>query len=78
VLTEKQYIEKGGVVCPICESDHIEAGSIDIEGQHAYQSVWCRSCEAEWDDVYELRHATPTDWTDEQHSHFYSEESNDA
>ena len=51
------YIESGAGHCPKCRDSAIEGGSIDIEGDFAYQKVMCTECDFEWTDVYKLAHA---------------------
>lgn len=53
-LSDKQYREASGGVCPCCGSENIEGGSIDIQGRSAYQEVSCLECDASWNDVYHL------------------------
>lgn len=56
-LTEDQiakYVAGEGCNCPFCDSDELEGGSINIEGNNAYQGMFCHSCNAGWDDVYVL------------------------
>ena len=52
VLIQK-YLEDPNF-CPYCEHPVIEADHFDVEGRIAWQSVLCRRCGAEWNDVYEL------------------------
>ena len=41
--------------CPACgEKGNPEGGSIEIEGESAYQQLVCTECLAEWSDVYDL------------------------
>lgn len=42
-----------GIGCPDCgpEAD-IEGGSITIDGENAYQNVYCLQCKAEWRNGY--------------------------
>jgi len=53
-LTDEEYVAKGGGVCPVCGSDQVEGGSIDVDGPSAAQSVSCNDCNAEWKDIYQL------------------------
>ena len=52
-IAERDYL-KAPNFCPYCEHPVIEAGEFDVEGRIAWQSVLCRRCGAEWNDVYEL------------------------
>jgi len=57
-LTQEQrflYIERNGSTCPYCESDNIvTTGEVDISWIYGYQSIACRDCDEEWEDVYKL------------------------
>jgi len=53
---ERRYLNQQGVCCPICESGDIEGiGSLHVDGTNAWQKVWCRDCDSEWEDIYHLR-----------------------
>ena len=55
-LTDEQktkYLENPGH-CPNCGSEQIEGGSIDVEGENAYQQVSCNDCDQQWNDIYQL------------------------
>ncbi|SVE31249.1 uncharacterized protein METZ01_LOCUS484103 [marine metagenome] len=52
-IAERDYL-KDPNFCPYCEHPVIEAVEFDVEGRVAWQSVLCRRCGAEWNDVYEL------------------------
>ena len=54
MLTEQEYIERGGNNCPKCESDDIEGGIVQVDSNTAYQDVSCNECETEWRDFYTL------------------------
>lgn len=54
----KDYIKKGGVVCPICGSDNISAGTFDMEDDGIYQYCVCFNCDSEWTDFYGLQNVT--------------------
>ena len=47
-----RYVDHGGVRCPYCGSDDIEAGA--FEGDGSYQNVVCHKCDKRWRDVYSL------------------------
>lgn len=54
-LTDEEYVATyGGGVCPLCRSDQIEGGSVDIDGTLALQKVCCLDCNANWVDIYHL------------------------
>ena len=40
--------------CPFCEHPVIEATRFEAEGRVAWQAVRCDTCEAEWNDIFEL------------------------
>ena len=50
---ERRYLNHSSA-CPICESGDVSGGSMDMDGDSAWQSVTCMSCGAEWDDIYKL------------------------
>ena len=55
-LTKKQksdYLKNSGK-CPYCKSDQIEGGSIEIDGETAWQTVSCLNCDKKWNDIYRL------------------------
>ncbi|MDD5547062.1 MAG: hypothetical protein PHO67_07930 [Candidatus Omnitrophica bacterium] len=54
-LTSEQvgdYIESGGANCPFCESDQIEGGSIEVDGEIASQNMTCNACDKKWTDNF--------------------------
>jgi len=51
---ERTYLDKGGMVCPFCGSDQLDAGPMDDQEQVIYQNVVCRVCQREWTDSYTL------------------------
>ena len=54
ILTEKQYAEAGGIICPYCKSNSIEGGKAEFEGDTVYANVTCLDCEKEWTDQFTL------------------------
>lgn len=57
MITETQrteYIESGGVCCPICKSQNIVGESFECDAGIAWQEVGCSDCEANWVDNYTL------------------------
>jgi formate dehydrogenase maturation protein FdhE len=48
------YLKTDGQQCPLCGSDDISAGSVDIEGGSAVQEVTCSECDTVWNDRYTL------------------------
>jgi hypothetical protein len=53
-LTDKEYVGKGGLICPYCGSDQITGDEINVDAGHATQEVSCEDCKKEWQDVYRL------------------------
>jgi len=53
-VSEAQYIEAAGGICPICEANDLYCGPVDIEGRRAIQEITCGACGTNWLDVYEL------------------------
>jgi len=54
-LTEKEYVNKLGLICPICQSGDIEAiDSVTVHIGCATQPFMCNVCDATWDDQYTL------------------------
>jgi hypothetical protein len=51
-----QYLRSSGVCCPVCGSDDIEGGSVEINEGVATQYIRCRAdgCGATWTDIYRL------------------------
>lgn len=54
-MTNKEYRERDGAVCPFCESQDIVGGSWDEEGVTTTQEVDCSECGASWLDFYKLQ-----------------------
>ncbi len=54
MLTNKEYVEEEGTVCPNCGDSSISGASVEITYNKAYQNILCHYCGAEWTDVYEL------------------------
>jgi hypothetical protein len=56
-LTKKQrreYVDKGGVRCPFCGTENIEARGLKTESGAVWQDVTCLDCGEGWQDVYTL------------------------
>ena len=56
-MTPKQrinYLESKGNYCPYCESEDIEAGHFDFDGNRCRQNVVCNDRRREWTDIYKL------------------------
>ena len=54
IESEGKYAKGKENTCPKCGSDQVEGRSIDVQGEQCFQPVMCLSCEAQWDDVYQL------------------------
>jgi transcription elongation factor Elf1 len=52
--TQSEYIRRHGAECPVCQSNQIEGGFIEIAGNTARQHVHCLECGASWDADYNL------------------------
>ena len=57
----KKYLEQGGLVCPFCGSQHIEAGSMIFEAGGITQRIFCHACNERWTDVYKLEAVMDSD-----------------
>lgn len=53
-MSPEQYASEGGARCPICRSQDIEGGSVDILAGAACQEIGCNNCDATWVDIYRL------------------------
>lgn len=54
-LTEQEYIQKLGQVCPVCQAYDIRTdGEASFDDDYAWQSITCEDCNARWDDMYKL------------------------
>lgn len=54
MLTDKEYVEKDGSVCPFCGSTKLEGGHFDAHAGGISQKIKCLSCERIWYDEYQL------------------------
>lgn len=64
MLTREQkraYIEAGGVRCPYCESQELDAGKGEFDAGVAWVIVTCTVCGKEWHDVFHLVTINPLD-----------------
>jgi ssDNA-binding Zn-finger/Zn-ribbon topoisomerase 1 len=55
MLTQKEYLEKEGTVCPVCGSNEIRGGEPEFNGPIIYEDVRCTKCEFLWFETYELK-----------------------
>ena len=51
---QKEYIDNGGNICPVCGSSKISADPIGADGKFASAFVTCHDCGSSWYDDYEL------------------------
>ena len=51
---KRQYAESGGVRCPYCGSDYLEAGLYDAGEGYFKQNVTCTGCGKRWDEVFHM------------------------
>lgn len=53
-MTQAEYLDCNGSVCPCCKSDSINGGAMSFYGEVMTQEVECSACNAEWEDEYKL------------------------
>jgi len=53
-MSQKEYKEVEGGVCPFCKSKDILGDVMEIGKVGAYQIISCNSCSAIWEDNYKL------------------------
>ena len=52
---EENYVARGGVYCPYCESDEIEgSGAVNTDIGVVWQKMQCLKCKKRWEDKYDL------------------------
>lgn len=56
MLTSEEYVAKGGVRCPFCESHGLTGLGFDVTSGLATQEIVCIECGASWRDIYVLDH----------------------
>lgn len=54
MIVPREYLECGGVRCPMCKSPNISAGALDGEGSMSWSDVNCGECGASWTDEFKL------------------------
>ena len=54
MMTQKEYLESGGLRCPRCQSSNISAGDTQVDGNSAWQQVDCADCGLSYLDVFNL------------------------
>lgn len=58
-LTDQEYTDKGGLVCPYCGSTDIEAERFEGEALEVWSRVECNDCHRKWFDVYTMTRYEP-------------------
>ena len=53
-MTNAEYLDEGGTVCPFCKSHDIQGQEINIDAGSAWQDVNCNQCSQDWQDTYTL------------------------
>jgi hypothetical protein len=53
-MTDAEYLEEGGGLCPYCRSNQLEASDENFDGTTCEVVVRCHSCTETWFDHYEL------------------------
>jgi len=55
MLSQKEYVDNNGSICPKCKSDDIIAfEEIEDCGKSAFRNCKCGSCGFLWEDKYDL------------------------
>ena len=55
MLSNQEYENCQGNICPVCEGSEIESmGGMEVDGGNAWQEVRCNDCDARWQDIYHL------------------------
>ena len=54
-MTNEEYRQIGGAGCPTCESDQIEGGFFEVNGDESNQKMSCADCHSIWFDHYHLK-----------------------
>lgn len=54
VMSEAEYVEHRGLMCPVCKSENIEAEEVNIDAGTAWQEISCKNCNSRWEDSYTL------------------------
>lgn len=53
-MTNEQYLEWGGLYCPLCHSTNIDNSELQTDGHEVFKPMECLSCDTRWNDVYKL------------------------
>lgn len=54
MLTDKEYVDRSGIICPYCNSIEVKSGCLDINGKTVTDNIICLDCNKEWTDIYTL------------------------
>jgi hypothetical protein len=54
MITEKEYVDRLGSICPFCGSHDIVGDHVEIDAFGASQEVSCNDCSGVWTDLYSL------------------------
>jgi len=54
MMSSDDYVMRGGVCCPDCESEEITTGRMKTDVGVAWQVCLCDDCGMEWEDKYNL------------------------
>jgi transcription elongation factor Elf1 len=57
----KKYIKSKGICCPFCDSENLDAGTMQTDAGIAWQDIECCNCGSSWRDEYELIDMTNID-----------------
>jgi len=61
MMTNAEYVSKGGMHCPKCNGDLLDAlDELVMSYDRAYQEVGCMTCGFQWTDIYGLVGYDPT------------------
>lgn len=55
MMTDKEYVDRGGCKCPVCSSSNINSGFMEADGVASWCNVRCGFCGSNWVDMYELK-----------------------
>jgi hypothetical protein len=58
---KKAYVKNGGVHCPFCQSQDIEAGKGEFDTGIAWLTVTCNACQEQWHEIFHLKTIHPLD-----------------
>ena len=54
LMTDLEYVQAGGVCCPICEGNDVSAGDREADADYIVQDVECENCGGSWKETYRL------------------------